>query len=319
MQDTYILIINWNAAIDTLECIDSIVGLPNAKILLIDNASADDSVNVMRQRFIDKAYDFTTCKPEELANKAKLPCPKITFILSDENLGFAKGNNLMLRYAILRNDAPYAWLFNNDAHATEGALANMIKKMELDAKTFLVGSVILDFNKEGLVQSCGVKYFKYFGVSKLLLKDAIWKDVDKTKLPLGEIDFQHGASMLVRLAPLKEIGLMDERYFLYFEEHDWQWTALEKGYKNVLATDSIIIHKGSVSTNNKKHLFFYYYNRSAIMFARKHSSWFVRMSATLLLTGITLIRAKFYYKSVFWGLKGMWEGYFYKDISKGVV
>jgi GT2 family glycosyltransferase len=278
------------------------------QILLIDNASEDDSVAKLQNYLKDKEVSFVTIALEALYrlddNKSR-----VILVLSDKNLGFAGGNNALLKYALLQKQAIFAWLFNNDAITAKDALQKMVEKMKEKEKTFIVGSVILDFDKPDIIQSCGVKYYPFLGVSKLILKGADWSKTDQKNLPLSEIDFQHGASLLVRLSLLKEIGLMDERFFLYFEEQDWQYKARDKGYGNELATESLIYHKGSVSTSNKKHLFFYYYNRSAILFARKHSNLATCIFASLMLSGITLIRARFYFKSVFWGIKGLVEAW----------
>jgi GT2 family glycosyltransferase len=186
-------------------------------------------------------------------------------------------------------------------------LKELITEIKSDQRTAFAGSVILDADQK-TVQCCGVKYYKYFGVSKLILKGADWATLDKNTIPLQEIDFQHGASLMVRMDKLREIGLMDEQYFLYFEEHDWEWEAMKVGYNNKLAPKSIIYHKGSVSTNNRKHLFFYYYNRSSMIFSRKHNNAWARFCSAILLTGVTIVRSRLYFKSLFWGLKGLAEG-----------
>jgi GT2 family glycosyltransferase len=143
----------------------------------------------------------------------------------------------------------------------------------------------------------------------LLLKNRRWSTVPPEEIPYERIDFQHGASLLVRLAALSEIGVMDERYFLYFEEHDWQHRAQSLGWNNRLIPESVVHHLGSMSTQAKKHLFFFHYNRSAIIFTRSHFPPQVRVVASLLLLGITLIRSKLNFKSLTWGMKGLFQGW----------
>lgn len=307
MVTTAILIINWNNGSDTIACLDSVLAFANTQVLLIDNASTDNSVADIEVHLANSKVDYRKVSVSALNDKSNADV-KVLLVQSDENLGFAKGNNVLLRYAIQCTDAQYAWLLNNDAVAEEQSLRALEDKLNSDKTLAFAGSLIMDYYNRDQVQCCGVKYYKYFGVSKLILKDALWSRTDKRAIPYQDIDFQHGASFMVRLSMVDEIGLMDERYFLYFEEHDWQSVAEEKGYGNAVAIDSKVYHKGSVSTSNKKHLFFYYYNRSAILFARKHSSLFVLLSVLVLLTGITIVRTKLYFKSLWWGMKGMWEG-----------
>lgn len=305
-MDSCILIINWNNGADTVACIKSVISFSDSNIIVLDNASEDDSIAVIQQYLTGNNIDSSAIALSELPDAGR---HKVLFVKSSDNLGFAKGNNALLSYLVKKNEYKYAWLLNNDAVADEMALQQLVTKAEQDTKVAFVGSVVLDYFKRDLVQSCGVKYYKYFGVSKLILKNADWLKVVKTDIPVQDIDFQHGASLFVRISALKDIGMMDERYFLYFEEQDWQFVARDKGHKNELATDSIIYHKGSVSTNSKKHLFFYYYNRSAILFSRKHYSSFTAFIASVMLLGITIIRTKLNLESMKWGIKGMTEAW----------
>jgi len=304
MIDTNVIILNWNNGPDTVACIGSIIALPNVRITVLDNYSTDNSVEIiMNYLKANSLYYITT----ELAAKEELnelPA-KVVLVRSTENLGFAKGCNAVMRYFM--NDAAikYTWLLNNDAIAKDTALPAMIAKMEENERNAFVGSVILDYSQPKQIQCFGVDYYKYFGVSKLILKHEEWDKVDKKNLPVDKIEFQHGASLLVRMSTLKEIGLMDEDFFLYFEEQDWQFRARALGYNNVIADKSLVYHKGSVSTSTKKYLFYYYYNKSAIIFSRKHYNVLVVLSATLMLTGITFVRTKLTVKSLQWGIKGI--------------
>lgn len=312
MVTTAILIINWNNGSDTIACLDSVLAFANTQVLLIDNASTDNSVADIEVHLANSKVDYKKVSVNALNDKSNADV-KVLLVQSNENLGFAKGNNVLLRYAIKHTAAQYAWLLNNDAVAEENSLRALEDKLYADKTLAFAGSLIMDYYKRDQVQCCGVRYYPYFGVSKLVLKDKEWSKVDKNDIPYEDIDFQNGASLMVRLSLLDEIGLMDERYFLYFEEHDWQSVAEEKGYGNAVAIDSKVYHKGSVSTSNKKHLFFYYYNRSAILFARKHSSIFVQLSVFILLTCVTMVRTKLYFKSLWWGMKGMREGFVKKQ------
>jgi len=102
---------------------------------------------------------------------------------------------------------------------------------------------------------------------------------------------------------------MDEIFFLYSEEADWQFRAKRKGLSNVLSLKSIIYHKGSMSTSGKKDIFFYNYNRSAILLTRKNFGGIASLTSTLSLIVITMVRSKFSYKSFVAGIKGIYAGW----------
>lgn len=306
MQRTLIAILNWNNAPDTIACIGSVMELPGVHIAVMDNNSDDGSYQQIRA-FLQSLGAF--CKRDAANLQQYDTAHRFTLIRSSVNSGFAGGNNAMLRAAMHTAGMEYAWLLNNDAVAASGALQALIQTMEREPAAAFAGSVVLDGTRKELVQCCGVRYYKWFGVSKLVMKDTIWNEQAEAAIPHGRIDFQNGASVMVRLGALKVIGLMDERFFLYSEEHDWQETAKEKGYVNVLSTGSVVWHKGSVSTSNRKHLFFYYYNKSGVIFARKHDAWIVRIVSTVLRTGVLLVRSRLYPRSIYWGLKGIFEGW----------
>lgn len=306
MINTNVIILNWNNGPDTVACINSIIALPNVRITILDNFSTDNSVEIILDYLKANSlyYIITDLSAREELNE--LPA-KVVIVRSAENLGFAGGCNAVMRYYLNNNSIKYTWLLNNDAIVKDNALQAMIDKMEEDDRNAFVGSVIMDYYKPEQIQCFGVDYYKYFGVSKLILKHQTWSQVDKRSLPTDRIEFQHGASLLIRMSALKDIGLMDEDFFLYFEEQDWQFRARALGYHNVIADKSLVYHKGSVSTITKKYLFYYHYNRSAILFSRKHYNVLVVFSAAIMLTGITFVRTKLTLKSLRWGMKGMMD------------
>lgn len=308
MTDTAIIILNWNNGTDTILSIQSVLGLKDVTLIVVDNNSTDNSLDIITGFLIKESVNYTLLSDEEFEIYPDFDVPVI-IVKNPVNGGFAQGNNLILRRLLKVGNYRYAWLLNNDAVAVHNTLPKLKHTIEQQDNIAFAGSVILDFDKRDLIQCCGVHYYKWLGVGKLILKNCEWHKITRDKIPFKAIDFQHGASLLVKLSALKEIGLMDERFFLYSEEHDWQATAQEAGYGNALAYESIVYHKGSAGTKNKKHLFYYNYNKSSIIFTRKHNNPITAVVASCLLAGITLVRTKQYYKNFFWGVKGILDGW----------
>jgi len=233
----------------------------------------------------------------------------VTIVNSGANLGFAKGINLVLRPLLRRPDLAYVWLLNNDALAEPHTLDTLRAAMAADPKLGFAGSLILDGHRPDEIQCFGVDYYRWLAVGKMLFKgqprSAVTPEAENEARPA----FQHGASLLVRLDCVRAVGLLDERFFLYSEEHDWQARGLSAGWAHARVADSVVRHLGSMSTAAHKHLFFYYYSFSAIRYSRKHEPFLVNLCATFMLFLITMIRTRLRLKSLRYAVRGMREAW----------
>jgi len=311
MKDTAIIIINWNGWQDTVECLESFEWpVPDAHFFILDNASTDDSLPQLESYLTGHSIPYLLCSPEELGSKEK-GTHQVTLVRNPVNQGFGGGNNVILRYLSGTDHYQYAWLLNNDTTVKKDSLPEMIRYMKSDPRLAFCGSVLLDYYKPELIQCCSVNYYKYLGVSKLYLKNRLWEEIDKSHATISDPStvYQIGASLLVDMEKLKQIGLMDEIFFMYSEEADWQIRAKKSGYNNGLAWKSVVYHKGNVSTANKKHLFFYHYNRSSIILTRKNFGFLPALTATFALIGVTLIRTRGAFKAFWYGLGGIRSGW----------
>lgn len=307
MADTWLIILNYNGSTDTIQCIESVLNLDNISIALLDNGSTDNSLQLIRDYLRQKVHFIES--PADIIDLSH-EASKLTLITSKVNLGFAKGINLILKSILPQKDWKYVWLLNNDAIAVPDTLNKLTTSLTPDIG--FAGSVILDYNQHNLIQCAGVKYYKYLGVAKMLHKNEMWSNIKNDGIEHSKIAFQHGASLLITRRVVEEIGILDERFFLYSEEHDWQYRAGNAGYKNILVPGSVVYHKGSMSTQSNKYLFFYYYCKSSVMFSRKHYSIITAFIATVMLTGITFVRTRFNFKSFRWALKGIKEAWTYE-------
>jgi len=171
------------------------------------------------------------------------PYPLI-FIQTGENLGFAGGNNVGIRYALQRDDFKYAWLLNNDTVIDKNALIEMIKLAENNEEIGMVGAKLLFYESPRVIQSLGVKSnsnikFKGKHIAIFEIDNFFWdKNIEINYFLLG-------ASLLVKNNTLKKIGLLDEKYFMMAEEEDWCVRALLVGCKLFSCGRSKVWHKGS--------------------------------------------------------------------------
>jgi GT2 family glycosyltransferase len=240
-----IVSVNYDQPKVTCEMLASLckVTYPNFEILVVDNASPNNSPDIIKEMY-----------------------PEIQLIISEKNLGFAGGNNIALKQA--RGD--YILLLNNDTEVQPNFLDSLVELMESDQKIGITSSKILYFYENNIIQ--------YAGIPPLHpITSRGGSDGDK-EVDLGQYNeiketyYPHGACMMIRKSVLKEVGLLYEGYFLYYEEYDFAERVRKAGYKIYYQPNSCILHKESISTGRNSPLKTYYLNRNRMLFLRRNSN-----------------------------------------------
>lgn len=303
---TQIIILNWNGGSATCRCIEAICALPDTQLTIVDNASTDNSIDLIIELMTTRGISVLSLDESEV-DTLRDTQTSVVIVRAAVNLGFAKGINLVLRPLLFQKDLDFVWLLNNDAIAAPDALSKLEGALQGAPKAGFAGSMIMDAKNKAEIQCFGVQYFPWLGVSKMLHKGQLLSEAHSYEI--DQVDFQHGASLLVRVSMIRMVGLFDENFFLYSEEHDWQTRAAQASYSNIRVVDSKVFHEGSMSTARDKHLFYFYYCRSSVIYSRKHHAGFQAFIATIMLIGITAIRTKLYPKSMFWALKGIGQAW----------
>lgn len=194
--------------------------------------------------------------------------PDLIYIQSEKNLGFAGGNNL----GIQRASGKYILLLNNDTEITKGCISSLVDEMENNSEIGLISPLILYHEDKKLIQYAGFSKMNYFtGRNKTIGKFEI--DTGQYDNLSNETGFCHGAAMMCRKQDLVEVGLMDENYFLYYEEMDWCEKFKRNGKKIWFKGKSRIYHKESVSVGKESILKTYFLTRNRILFIRKNTSF----------------------------------------------
>ena len=256
-----IIIVNWQNWPDTQECLTSLLDLnyPNYKIVLIDNGSADNSV--------ERAEEFVT----EYQNSLLIDLIKLP-----QNIGFAGGNNVGIKKAI-NGRSKYVLLLNNDALAPDkNFLRKLVDYAENNQRIGMVSPKIyyasnFDYQKkEGVIWFAGGK-IDWLGLNPIHLQYNQNEKVDyseKTKL----VDWLSGCCILVSQKMIKDIGLMREDFFLYFEDTDWSLRAREKGWRLAYIPSSWILHKIAQSSGEFSPDYIYYNTRNKFANSWQHGN-----------------------------------------------
>jgi GT2 family glycosyltransferase len=294
----YIVILNWNGWRDTIECLESVLRLDyqDYKVIVCDNASSDGSMEHIRSWArgdlaaesgnpalaylvtppVPKPVPLVEISPGAIAqtNDARL-----VLIQTGANLGFAGGNNVGLRYALQQGDCAFAWLLNNDTVVCPDALSRLVERMQERPDAGICGSTLLYYHDPSKVQAWGGSvYNKWLARGGHIGKLAIATQLPEPQEVERKMAYVIGASMFVRRSFLEQIGLMDEQYFLYFEELDW--AARAKGhFKLIYCPDSIVYHREGNSigsyrvTAQQSVLAEFYATRNRMLFTRKNYPW----------------------------------------------
>jgi GT2 family glycosyltransferase len=168
-----------------------------------------------------------------------------------ENLGFAGGNNVGLRFALGQADMADAWLLNNDTVTDPYALTTLREKCT-DPSVGMVGSTLVYYRQPNKVQAYGgARFFPRIGTGMHIGRFLTYRrNIPEAKVEIA-MDYVVGASMLVTRPFLNTIGLMSEDYFLYYEEVDWAFRS-RNHYRLAYASKSIVYHKVGATIGSSK-------------------------------------------------------------------
>ncbi|WP_319543105.1 glycosyltransferase family 2 protein [uncultured Pseudodesulfovibrio sp.] len=301
-----IVILNYQNWQDSLVCAESVLASAEAPdwVVIVDNASPNDSVRWIRHWAAGK-MDFVLpelgapaicAKPfplvEELPlTKSKVPHGSIILLHNEKNKGYAAGNNAGI-CLLLEAGADAVWILNNDTVVDPNALGAMRKRLFSKSSPGLCGSRIQYMGIEK-VQCCGGgKTNPWTGLSRLEGHNlSVVKALAMSPKKVEQrINFIYGASVMVSRTFVEQVGLMDERYFLYCEEQDWAYNS--KGqFDFAYASDALVYHKEGATTgfsgNNLNLFSLWHLTRSRVLLTAKHKPW------ALPTVGISILFAAF--------------------------
>ncbi len=250
--DISFVIVNWNTRELVLNCVRSIIkNTPGyqCEIFVVDNGSADGSVNALRREFGDRIH----------------------LIENPENFGFARANNQALK----RVRGRFVALVNSDALLHPGTMSTLIGFLEAHAQAAMAGPRMLDRdgreqnsfdNFPSLLTELGNK-----SLLRLLRPGRFAGKSSGSGQPL-EVDSLLGACILVRAAAVHRVGLLDESYFFFYEETDWCLRMRRHGWKIYHVSAATITHLQGQSKKRCPVMAWVEYYRSMYLYFRKNHS-----------------------------------------------
>lgn len=239
-KSVYLIILTWNHVLDTIECLDSVLktSYSNFQVVVVDNASTDDTVKVIREKY-----------------------PSVSLVENSENYGYAEGNNIGIRNALL-NDPDYIFVLNNDTVIQPDTISVLIDELERNYDAIAVSPVSFYYDQPDKV------YFAGGFISPQ------GKAVHSTSIKEEEsydTGWLNGCALMIRVEFLSSVGLFNPDYFLLFEDTDWSIRARKSGFSLRMVPKATILHKASASFQGQNSaLLAYYYTRNCHLFFKNN-------------------------------------------------
>lgn len=258
-----VIIVNYNVKYYLDQCIRSVLRAfeemnTPAEIIVVDNHSADGSVDYLEQRYPQKLF------------------PMVRFVRSAHNLGFARANNIAIR----QSRGEYVLLLNPDTIVGEDALKASVDFMDAHEDAGAVGVRMLGAQGRRALESRRglptpmVSFFKMLGFCNRWPHHRLFGKYYMGYLPWDEpsqIEVVSGAYCMLRRKALDEVGLLDEDFFMYGEDIDLSYRVLKGGYHNYYLPVDILHYKGE-STQKSSFRYVHVFYEAMLIFFRKHYS-----------------------------------------------
>lgn len=294
-----IILVNYNGAADTLQCIDSLKRMTysNYRIIVADNGSSDNSLKILYEKKEETDFELL-----ELA----------------ENRGFSAGNNAGIRLA-LELGAEYILLLNNDTLVDRDFLKRLMEaKTDLPVDSVMTSTILYADDKEKIWYAGGTYNLRTAKVSQLGMGKG-WQPVQEKAL---EVTFASGCCMCLPAAAVRYVGLLDESYFLYEEDVDYCFRLWQKEIKIYYVPKAIIYHKVSSSTSKTRKMSGttqYYMIRNKYFFIKKYYKGcrkIIPYIHSFMMYIYYCLRHGMEVKYIVWGICDFWHGKMYRTNRK---
>jgi GT2 family glycosyltransferase len=252
-----IIVLNWNGGDDTSACLESLRQLdyPDYEVIVVDNGSTDGSVEVVRASF-----------------------PKATILETGENLGFAEGNNVGLRHA-LAYGVDYALLLNNDTEVAPDCISLLVDAIENTPRSGVAGPTIYYFDRPTVIWSAGGVIDWTRGCTRMVGLN----EVDRGQFGhnVRPVDFVTGCALLIKMPVVEQVGLLDPRFFAYYEETEWCVRIARTGFRILHVPQAKIWHKISPAAREASPQVHYYMTRNRLLLLKSSNAGIVPWLHTL--------------------------------------
>jgi len=274
------VVLNWRDAASTLRCVESLreeILAGKICVIVCDNASEDqleDALGNWAAACLGEPEGCSAPRGDRPEGIDPERAPALTMVQTGRNGGYAYGNNCGLRVALGHAQFDFIWILNNDTVVEPGSVDALLAHASANSQAGAIGSTILDQADAAVLQCAGG--FRYFPaiarmrpVGKGMSPEALLRDTCAEQIRL---DYVYGAAMLLRTEALRRVGLLNEEFFLYYEELDLARRLRRAGYRLSWCPGSRVRHGGGTSSGARESAEARQYHEqlSALRFTRRH-------------------------------------------------
>lgn len=249
-----VVVLNWNGKKDTLSCLSSLQesSYKNFETIVVDNGSTDDSVSTIQEKF-----------------------PNVTLLETHQNLGYAGGNNVGISYSLKKTHS-FVLLLNNDTIVHQDLLKNFIEMAGKHPEAGILGGWASLFSDPERLDHLGGTWNPKTGSFDLIGKGEL-----NSFLYQGSLDYVCGCCILIRKEVFQKIGLLEEAYFLFWEEADFCIKAKRAGFDIQVCKEAKLLHKVSASFVGGNAHTTYFWWRGRLLWIKRNCSFKERVSLLL--------------------------------------
>jgi len=248
MVKTSIITVNYNQPLITIDFLRSVKAntqTDEVEVILVDNGCDED-----HRLSFESTY------------------PQLRYLRSEKNLGFAEGNNLAINIAL----GEFLLFLNNDTEITPNLIEVLTSKIEANPEIGIISPLIVYFDNPDVIQYAGFTFMNYLTCRN--------QGIGYMEANLGQYEYDsretgycHGAAMMCRRDILADVGLMEELYFLYYEELDWCEKFRRAGKKIWFTGEAVVFHKESMSVGKVSAVKTFFMTRNRMLFIRRNTTW----------------------------------------------
>lgn len=286
-----IILLNYNGAEDTIACLQSLRGIyyNNYNIVIVDNASTDDSVKRIHHYLQSQSLVFNFYRSPNEAMQSQLSQTEFTLLQTEYNGGYGYGNNIGIRYA-LKHGAEYVLVLNNDTVVDPGFLKPMVQMCEADDTIGIASGKIYFYDRPDVFWFNGGK----FNSLTSRIEHICFNKEDTGQKPPEENTFITGCMWLIPGRMFEKVGFITEEYFMYVEDIEYCYRVLKQGFTLKVSEKSRIWHKIGGATDSQLSPFsVYMMSRNLVIFIKLHFTVFrfcIAMTYTFISRSIRWIK-----------------------------